>query len=159
MDFRYLESLAGTTKPDEPPPVCLTCGYDLRGSTSGRCPECGQSFTSTQWKRESSEIKTKTADVDEALKWVALAWKVVAAGAALEVLGFIVMAGSCGSWLLRIAGAFCGLAAFFLGVNIFRTRQLPEWARERLSTKPDYVSAYVGIFGGLLLVATTILAL
>lgn len=22
-------------------PICLACGYDLRGNTSGRCPECG----------------------------------------------------------------------------------------------------------------------
>lgn len=22
-------------------PICLTCGYDLTGNTSGRCPECG----------------------------------------------------------------------------------------------------------------------
>ncbi|MGD8453252.1 MAG: hypothetical protein PVJ57_15655 [Phycisphaerae bacterium] len=25
-------------------PVCLHCGYDLRGQTAPRCPECGQPF-------------------------------------------------------------------------------------------------------------------
>jgi predicted RNA-binding Zn-ribbon protein involved in translation (DUF1610 family) len=24
------------------PGVCRTCGYDLRGNVSGRCPECGE---------------------------------------------------------------------------------------------------------------------
>ena len=25
-------------------PVCLDCGYDLRGQLQPRCPECGQGF-------------------------------------------------------------------------------------------------------------------
>jgi len=25
-------------------PVCIHCGYDLRGQTEARCPECGRSF-------------------------------------------------------------------------------------------------------------------
>lgn len=27
--------------PPENRPMCLHCGYDLRGNTSGKCPECG----------------------------------------------------------------------------------------------------------------------
>ena len=27
-------------------PVCVHCGYDLRGQTMARCPECGRSFDS-----------------------------------------------------------------------------------------------------------------
>jgi len=27
-------------------PVCLKCGYDLRGQTEPRCPECGEAFNS-----------------------------------------------------------------------------------------------------------------
>jgi hypothetical protein len=30
-----------------PAPGACRCGYDLTGNTSGRCPECGQSFTGT----------------------------------------------------------------------------------------------------------------
>jgi len=25
-------------------PVCMHCGYDLRGQTEARCPECGRAF-------------------------------------------------------------------------------------------------------------------
>ncbi|MHC4797878.1 MAG: hypothetical protein ACYTF1_14640 [Planctomycetota bacterium] len=25
-------------------PICIKCGYDLRGQTEPRCPECGQEF-------------------------------------------------------------------------------------------------------------------
>lgn len=30
--------------PGEVIPICPSCRYDLRGNTSGVCPECGQSF-------------------------------------------------------------------------------------------------------------------
>ena len=29
------------------PGSCVTCGYDLTGNTSGRCPECGTAATGT----------------------------------------------------------------------------------------------------------------
>lgn len=32
-------------------PVCERCGYDLRGSLSGHCPECGMSPTAAQERR------------------------------------------------------------------------------------------------------------
>ena len=28
-------------------PICVHCGYDLRGLTESRCPECGRAFDST----------------------------------------------------------------------------------------------------------------
>jgi len=28
-------------------PICLHCGYDLRGQTEPRCPECGTAFDSS----------------------------------------------------------------------------------------------------------------
>jgi hypothetical protein len=30
---------------DERLPFCFSCGYDLRGSGEGRCPECGGDVT------------------------------------------------------------------------------------------------------------------
>jgi hypothetical protein len=32
---------------DRPPSTCVHCGYDLRGQTDPRCPECGRSFDPT----------------------------------------------------------------------------------------------------------------
>ena len=33
-------------------PVCIRCGYDLRGQTEPRCPECGTGFEWTKLKNE-----------------------------------------------------------------------------------------------------------
>jgi hypothetical protein len=33
--------------------VCGTCGYDLRGNRSGRCPECG---TAPRWATDPSNL-------------------------------------------------------------------------------------------------------
>ncbi len=33
--------LYGSSSPAERLRACLRCGYDLKGNTSGRCPECG----------------------------------------------------------------------------------------------------------------------
>ncbi len=37
-------------RPPQPPPAgtCLECGYDLRGLTEPRCPECGTPFRSSE---------------------------------------------------------------------------------------------------------------
>jgi hypothetical protein len=35
-------ALAARSVPRSPDRSCAGCGYDLRGNTSGRCPECGR---------------------------------------------------------------------------------------------------------------------
>jgi hypothetical protein len=36
-----------------PPGHCQTCGYNLTGNTSGRCPECGQPVEGTSNQAQS----------------------------------------------------------------------------------------------------------
>jgi hypothetical protein len=35
-------------------PVCLHCGYDLRGQTDPRCPECGRPFDPALLNRDAA---------------------------------------------------------------------------------------------------------
>ncbi|MHC4126690.1 MAG: hypothetical protein ACYSWT_03970 [Planctomycetota bacterium] len=35
-------------------PVCLACGYSLRGQTGTRCPECGRAFDPQRFERSGS---------------------------------------------------------------------------------------------------------
>lgn len=38
------------------PEVCRDCGYDLRGSSNTRCPECGRSLTSDEMRGTEGEL-------------------------------------------------------------------------------------------------------
>lgn len=37
-------------------PVCIACGYDLRGQTEPRCPECGRPFDAALLKSHREEV-------------------------------------------------------------------------------------------------------
>ena len=40
-------------------PVCMSCGYDLRGQTEARCPECGTAFDQRLVRRAAPERTTR----------------------------------------------------------------------------------------------------
>jgi hypothetical protein len=40
--------LVGVLLRRRPPPGCCTCGYDLTGNVTGRCPECGSALPSQE---------------------------------------------------------------------------------------------------------------
>lgn len=46
------------------PGLCRKCGYDLTGNTSGRCPECGESFEARD-ADANEELAGWSFDVDE----------------------------------------------------------------------------------------------
>lgn len=51
-------------------PICLKCGYDLRGQAVPRCPECGAPFAaiprSDDVRPVSDEAATRAEDVESA---------------------------------------------------------------------------------------------
>lgn len=157
MDYRYLDRLAGRDKPkSQEHPRCVACGYDLYGSVSDRCPECGHVIDDEEWRRLVREMEGKLAEIEDTLQWTPLAWKLVVAGVVLQLLRLTPLLGGCADGLARIVVFLCGVGAFFIGMNVFRLRGIPSWAQGRLKFKPDAVSSGVGLAGGLLLVAAAI---
>jgi len=158
MDYRYLDRLAGCDKPrPQEHPRCVACGYDLHGSVSKRCPECGHVIDDEECQRLAREMQDKLTEIEDTLQWTPLAWKLVAAGALLQLLRLTPVLGGCADALTRVVIFLCGMGAFFIGINVFRLRAVPDWARERLKFKPDAVSSGVGLAGGPLLVAAAII--
>jgi hypothetical protein len=41
-------------------PICIPCGYDLRGQSEPRCPECGAAFDASLLKREDLGVDQET---------------------------------------------------------------------------------------------------
>lgn len=50
------------------PPKCVKCGYDLRGSTRDRCPECGYRYVQMQTRTETELRRTGGPNVDAAVE-------------------------------------------------------------------------------------------
>ncbi len=157
MDTKLLEKLAGFEPHSDIHPFCLNCGYDMFGSESGICPECGTPFVRSQWRKEVDQLKMQILDVEDRLEFVPLAWKFVVAGLVIRLVGIVLPWGNFGTYLTKGACIVACLAGFFLALNVFRVRSLPGWAREKLSIKPDFNSAYIGIVGGSLLIASAFL--
>jgi hypothetical protein len=73
-----------------PTGCCQECGYDLRGNTSGRCPECGCPVKEQQGDRSESPA--------ERLRQARLRWKVALLGAVLLAIW-----AACIPWTVRRA--------------------------------------------------------
>ncbi len=136
------------------PPFCIQCGYNLTGSVSGRCPECGTPFVEKDWKREADRIREHLREARDCNEWVRRGLFVALAGLGCSVLVYVT-GNACVKTLLVLGGVGCGISAVFLALGVFRVRRVPEWARERLGTAPNYSLAVLTVLLGVLAVAAT----
>jgi ribosomal protein L37E len=138
-------------------PFCLICGYDLYGTPSDRCPECGSPFYESEWRREITAKQEKIHEVAHTLEWLPMAWKTAAVGGAIRLTSLLPMIPSFAAWWCRLITVLCGVIAFFLGLNILRIHDLPVWARKRFALDSNYMAAVVSIVGGLALVVSVVM--
>ncbi len=161
MEFRYGDPVYEPTKakPKEPDflPVCLACGYDMRGNVSRRCPECGQAFVERDWERAVRDVKFKISEIEGYLQWVLWAWRIALVGILLRLFGLGLFFGGSLNTFIRGVTLVCGLAAVLIAVNVLRVRQLPVWARGHLKIKADPLGAALGVGCGLAAVASAVL--
>ena len=157
MDYRYLDRLAGRPRPNpNEHPRCVVCGYDLHGSVSDRCPECGNPIDDEETQRLAEELRYKLAELDSSLQSTPVAWKLVVVGACLQIIRSFLLLGWLTSAMARVAILFCGIKAFLLVWRVFRLRSIPLWARGRLNFRPNVILCCIGLVGGLLLIAAAI---
>lgn len=138
-------------------PLCLTCGYDMRGNSSGRCPECGNDFVYREWERAVKDAKDCISEVEDILAWVPFAWKLTLAGVVIFLTRLIPGVSPGWQGFARVMALICGAVAFLLAINVLRIRRVPLWARKNLKVIPDYSSALVGLLGGAAVVVAGIM--
>ena len=160
MDYRYLDRMAGIqprTRPAGEHPLCASCGYDLFGSVSDRCPECGSLIDTHAIRDQSDEIKALAHEFEEALRFIPLAWKLVAVGAVLFLIRVPPFLSPGTYWLARSLGFLCGFVALFLRLAVIRAGNLPPSliTQEQRVTRDSFLSA-VEIAGGLFLMGTSL---
>ncbi len=145
-------------KPKKPDfmPVCLNCGYEMRGNQSGVCPECGEPFVYRDWERAVRDVKQQIGDMEGGLIGAKYAWVVAIVAIAMRGTGILLLEGSCFGTLIRVVSFVAGIAAFLLSLNVFRVGKIPVWARGHVETQPAYGSALVGIVGGAVLITAAV---
>ncbi len=157
IDTHILDLLMGGDWHPDLHPFCLHCGYDLTGSVSDRCPECGHAFSRKEIEREAYALKTQLRQLDTVNDCVRIGFRLGVIGSALVVPTVLFKwTGWWGAALGSVAGIVCGVAAFFLGLTVLRLARLPAWARQRLPTPVNYGMAYGAVFLGVILVALVV---
>ena len=137
------------------PPFCVSCGYNLTGAVSSRCPECGCRFVGAEWRDKVEEINRRLCEARRAHEWGRPALGIAAASVAMMALANS-LGGSGVAMLLRISALMGGVTGTFLGLGVFRVGRLPDWALAQLKEPPRYATAIGTIALGLLAVGLAI---
>ena len=154
IDPKYLDHLVGRKDHDDVTPFCLACGYNLTGSVSARCPECGTFIDVTKWRDQTTAMKTRIRQTEDGFIWVVMGRNLALVGLAIRLVTLAVGYGGAMAAVGRFLAFMAGFCAFFLGLSAFRQRSLPAWAREQLKNKPAWHMAATAIGVGALLVIT-----
>ncbi|HNQ22220.1 MAG TPA: hypothetical protein PKK06_03915 [Phycisphaerae bacterium] len=149
-----LDRMLGTEWHSPLPPVCPRCDYNLTGSVTNRCPECGYIFQQRELRRSDSNLRAQLLALRDTEEWGRLGFKLALVGVVLTVTGFgmTAMAGGMASAVGRVAAIACGLPSFFLGLGAIRVFRLPAWCREEagVQTSPARAAATVLLALGLI---------
>lgn len=107
----------GRPWPHKVPPVCPSCGYDLRGLTQMRCPECGYRPTFREMEDAAKKASGEVSVQEEARAKLKIHFRAgTAVGLALLILHLLGLGG-----VAMIVGVFSGLFLIASGVQAWRT--------------------------------------
>ena len=157
IDTDILDLLMGDQWHPDLHPFCLYCGYDLTGSVSNRCPECGRAFSRRELEKAAYKLKAEIRQLDSINEVLQVALVLGIVGMAVVVPTVVLKwTGPWGAVLGKLFGVACGVAAFFTGLTVVRLLKVPPWARRKLKTPVDYGKAYGAVFLGIATVALVI---
>jgi len=147
-----IEEPLGADCGDLKAPRCPKCGYDLRGSSTGRCAECGYRPTKLELREASAATTRQMFELED------LHFK-LRVGCWLGGLGAMGIAFS--RWiglggLGMIIGVICGVGMLGCGLQVFRVKRLPAEVRAQVSSENDCIKGAILSVLGLAMIVLSV---
>lgn len=138
---------------DQKAPRCPRCGYDLRGSSTLRCAECGYRATKLEL-REAAEATTRQMfEVEDVRFKLRAGWWFGGFGAVGIALSRWIGLGGLG----MIIGMICGVGLLGCGLQVFRVKRLPTETQALVSSESDYIKGAILSVLGLAMIVLSVL--
>ncbi|MCZ6655329.1 MAG: hypothetical protein O7D91_20165 [Planctomycetota bacterium] len=138
---------------DRKAPLCPRCGYDLRGSSTRRCAECGYQATRLELQ-EAAKAKTRQIfEVEDLHFKLRVGWWFGGLGAVGIALSHWIGLGGLG----MIIGVICGVGMLGCGLQVFRAKRLPAEVRALVSSESDFIKGAILSVLGLAMIVLSVL--
>ncbi len=139
LNWDELEQIRGKQEWRIPiPPTCPSCGYNLTGLISNRCPECGLVFNWRIVRHRAARVWSAVNALRHANRDAIGGLKIVGFGWALMLPVAIFGLGILGCFV-RVIIACAGVLALVLGSQVLNIRRVPKWARVYIEGPPAKV--------------------
>ncbi len=138
---------------DRNAPRCPRCGYDLRGSSTGRCAECGYRPTRLELQEAAEATTRQLLEVEDLRFKLRAGWWFGGIGAAGIALSRWIGLGG----LEMLIGVICGVGLLGCGLQVFRAKRLPSEAQALVASESDYIKGAILSVLGLAMIILSVL--